>query len=66
MALDTITREEFDKRLDAANERLRQELVQAQNRLRQLELLIRRKEQYSEKLDQILADLDRDEAEIAA
>ena len=42
MALDTITREESDKRLDAANERLRQDLAAAQNRVRQLKLLIRR------------------------
>ncbi len=66
MALDTISREEFEIRLDAANERLRQELADAQTRVQHLERLIQRKEAFSQKLDQILADIERDEAEIAA
>jgi hypothetical protein len=66
MALETITREKFDKRLDAANERLRQELADAQKRVRQLEDLIQRKEAFVKKLDRVLTDIERDEAEIAA
>lgn len=66
MALETITREEFDKRLDAANERLQQELTDTEERRRQLELLIQQKEAFVQKLDQVLADIERDEAQIAA
>lgn len=59
MALETITREEFDKRLDAANERLRQELADAQKRVRQLETLIQRKEAFAQKLDRVLTEGER-------
>ena len=54
MTRDTITREEFEHRLDAANERLRQELADAQERVRRLDDLIHRKEAFSRKLDVIL------------
>jgi hypothetical protein len=66
MALETITREEFDERLDAANERLRQELAYAQERVRQLEHLIQHKEAFLQKLDRVLTDIERDDAEIVA
>ena len=64
MALDTITREEFDRRLDAANERLRQEVADAEKRVQQVETLIQRKEAFLQKLNQVLADIERDEAEV--
>src|SRR6185295_3738746 len=41
--LGTITPEEFDKRLDESNKRLRQELAEAQERVQRLEALITRK-----------------------
>lgn len=65
MALETVTRDEFDKRLHAANERLRQELVDAQERVRRLETLIQHKEAFAQKLDRILAEIEQDEAQIA-
>ena len=63
--LENITREAFDRRLDASNERLRQELRETQERVQQWETLIARKEAFSRKLDQILTDIERDENEIA-
>ena len=65
MALEKITRAEFDKRLDAANERLRQELLDTQERVRRLEMLLQRKEAFAQKLDRVLAEIERDEADIA-
>ena len=65
MALETIAREEFDKRLDAANERLRQELLDTQERVRRLEMLLQRKEAFAQKLDRVLAEIEQDEADIA-
>ncbi len=62
MTLDNITREEFDTRLDAANDRLRQELNDTQERVRRLDELIHRKEIFSQKLDEILTEID--EAEV--
>ena len=66
MALDTIDRTEFDHRLDTANERLRQELGEAQERVRRLDNLLRQKEAFAQKLGKMLSDIERDEAEIAA
>jgi hypothetical protein len=66
MALDAITRQEFDHRLDAANARLRQELADAKERVRLLDELIRRKEAFVQKLDRVLAEIEHDEADIAA
>lgn len=61
MALDTITQEEFEKRLDAANERLRQELAEAQERVRKLDNLIHRREAFNAKLDRVLSEIERRE-----
>ena len=44
MALETIDRAEFDLHLATANERLRQELADAQERVRKLDSLLRQKE----------------------
>lgn len=66
MARETIDSEEFDQRLTAANDRLRLELTEAEERVRKLDALLRQKEAFSLKLDGILAELERDEAEIAA
>ncbi|GAB4456832.1 MAG: hypothetical protein OHK0029_15410 [Armatimonadaceae bacterium] len=63
--METIDHEEFEKRLVTGNDRLRQELAEAQERVRQLEVLIHRKEAFAEKLDRILSEIERDEAEIA-
>jgi hypothetical protein len=50
--LDTITREEFDRRLDAYNERMRLELQQKEAELAQVEQLLT---QYENMLDEIEA-----------
>jgi len=63
---DTITLEEFEKRLDTHDERLRQELAQAQERVQRLEMLIARKESFSQRLTHVLTEIEREEAEIAA
>ena len=64
--LETITREEFDKRLDASNERRRQELAEAEERAQRLEALIARKEIFVQRLEQVLIEIEREENEIAA
>ena len=61
-----MTLEEFDKRLEAANERLRLELAEAQERVRGLEELLARKEAFYRRLQQILLEIERDESEITA
>jgi hypothetical protein len=48
VASETITYEEFETRLESANKRLRQELLDTQKRVQELEMLIRRKEARSE------------------
>lgn len=53
--LDTITREEFDRRLDAYNERMRRELLEKEAELAQVEQLLT---QYENTLDEIEARLD--------
>jgi hypothetical protein len=63
--LETISLEEFDRRLDAGNERLRQESAEAQERVQRLEALIARKEIFSQRLTQILTEIEREENEIA-
>ena len=63
---DTITYEEFEKRLDANNARLQQKLEEAQARVQQLEALIARKEMFSQRLTEVLAEIEREENEIAA
>ena len=63
---ETISPKEFDDRLDRSNERLRQELMEAQQRVQRLESLIARKETFSKRLDQVLLEIEREEAEIAA
>lgn len=63
---ETISREEFDKRLDDNNERLRLELAETQKRVQRLEELLARKEAYSQRLTQILTEMEREENEIAA
>lgn len=66
MALETISPDEFNIRLDAANERLRQELLDAQERVRRLDDLIQRKEAFAHKLDRFLIEIEHEEAEITA
>jgi hypothetical protein len=63
---DTILPEEFERRLDNSNARLRQELTQAIDRVQRLEALIVRKEAFEHRLAQILAEVEREESEIAA
>ena len=65
MALETITKEEFDTRLEASNVRLRQEIQEAQERIHCLDDLIQRKEAFSQKLDNILLDIEQEETDIA-
>lgn len=64
--LETITRDEFDKRLDAGNARRQQELEQAERRAARLEALIARKEVFAQRLTQMLTEIEREENEIAA
>ena len=63
---ETVTLETFDKRLDANNARLRQELVATQARVQQLEALIARKADFNQRLTQVLTEIEREENEIAA
>ena len=65
MTRDTITREEFEHRLNASNEQSRRELADTQERVRRLDDLIHRKEAFSRKLDAVLAEIEREEADIA-
>jgi hypothetical protein len=62
---DTITHAEFEARLDANNDRLRQELAEAQERVERLELLIARKQNFAQRLTQVLSEIEREEDEIA-
>jgi hypothetical protein len=64
--LETITREEFEKRLDSNNDRLRQELAEAQERVQRLELLVSRKESFAQHLTHVLTEIEREEDEITA
>lgn len=52
--LDTITREEFDRRLDAYNERMRQELLHKESELNRVEQLLTH---YEQTLDDIESSL---------
>ena len=63
---ETVTLEEFDRRLEQNNERLQQELVVAQERVARLEALIARKQAFSQRLTEVLAEIEREENEIAA
>ena len=63
---DTMTLEEFDKRLEQSNARLQQELLEAQERVAKLEALIARKQAFSQRLTQVLVEIEREENEIAA
>jgi chromosome segregation ATPase len=63
--LETITLEQFNQRLDASNESLRQQLAEAQARVQRLEALIARKELFAQRLTQMLAEIEREEGEIA-
>ena len=63
---EPLTPAEFDKRLEASNDRLQQELAEAQDRVQKLEALIARKENFSRRLDQMLREIEREENEIAA
>lgn len=65
-ALETISLEEFDRRIEANNERLLHELAAAQERVRKLENLLVRKQVFSQRLTQMLAEIEREENEIAA
>lgn len=62
---EPLTPEEFDKRLEASNERLQQELAEAQAYAEQWEALVAHKERFSRRLDQILSEIEREESEIA-
>ncbi len=53
MALDTITREEFDRRLEQSTERIRQERIALEARAAELEELIGR---YASVLERIEAE----------
>lgn len=64
--LVTITPEEFDKRLEKSNERLRQELAAAQERIQKLEALVIRKERFNQRLTELIAEIEREESEIKA
>lgn len=63
MALETITREEFDKRLDAANARRAQELKQMEEQLAEAEHLL---SYYEHKLSGIETDLEKAKEESPA
>jgi len=63
---DSMTLEEFDKRLEASNDRLRQEIAEAQERARGFEELLARKEAFYKRLQQIHLEIERDELEIKA
>lgn len=66
LSQETMTHEEFDRRLDKSNGRLRQELAEAQERVQKLEALIARKEVFAQRLAQVLTEIEREENEIAA
>jgi multidrug resistance efflux pump len=55
VALQTITREEFDRRLDAANAQRTQEIETLEQQQREAEKLLA---QYEHTLDEIEAELD--------
>jgi ABC-type transporter Mla subunit MlaD len=55
MPLETITREEFDRRLDAANERLRLKVDEIEEQQSKAEQLLSR---YERALDEIEAELE--------
>jgi chromosome segregation ATPase len=61
-----MTLAEFDQRLEESNTRLRQELAEAQARVQRLQALIARKESFAQRLAQALAEIEREENEIAA
>lgn len=61
-----LTPEEFDKRLEASNERKMVEILELQERIRQWEALIARKEAFLARLDQTIAEIEREDQEIAA
>ena len=63
---EALTPEEFEKRLEANNERLRLELLELEERQRKREDIIARKEAMLQRLEQTLADIEREENEIAA
>jgi predicted RNase H-like nuclease (RuvC/YqgF family) len=62
---ETISPEEFDRRLAASNERKQREVEEATMRVHQLEALIARKEVFVQRLDQMLAEIECAESEIA-
>ena len=64
--LETTTLAAFDERLDTSNARLRQELAAAQTRVQQLEALIARKADFSQRLTEVLTEIEREENEIAS
>lgn len=61
-----ITLEEFDRRLEASTERLAREAAETQERIVRLEALLARKEAFARRLDQMLAEIEHEETEIAA
>ena len=63
---EALTPEEFDKRLEASNERKRLEILELEEYHRKWEALIARKEAYLAHLDQTIAEMEREDAEIAA
>ena len=62
MAAETITREEFDKRLDAVNERRARELQEMEEQQATVEQLLSR---YERSLDEIEARLDDTEEPVS-
>ena len=62
---EITTPEEFEKRLIASNDQLRQELLEAQERVQRLELLVARKESFVQRITQFLTEIEREEDEIA-
>ncbi len=63
--LDTIDYEEFERRLAANNERMRLELEQKEEELRKLQIFAARKDAFLVRLDQTIADIEREENELA-
>jgi len=57
----TIAHAEFEARLDANNERLRQDLEAARERVQRLERRVARKESSVQRLTQILTEIEREE-----
>ena len=67
MTLDeNLSLEEFEKRLDASNARMRQEIEQMQARHRELDTLIARKEAFVLRLRTTVEEMERERAEIRA